>query len=488
METKPRGYIKDALIVFFLLLICFAYFTQNKGPNENARFALIFSVVKERQLYVDNFYELEAKTGDVAYFNGHYYSDKAIGPAISGAIFYFPIYWLEQIFNLQIPNTGIKWILTILIIGIPSAIAGGLMYILCFWMTGDRFRAYLITLSITLGTMYLPFSITLFSHQLTASLLFSAFFIAFLLKERFELWKKYYLFLFGFLLGWALICEYTSAIIVLPLIVYYLFIIWRNPKLRNLSSITLPMLGGLIPVMLQLIYNKLCFGDYFSVGYSFLSTREHWNLAMKQGFMGINWPNLRVLYYMTLHPLMGVFWMSPVLLLSIIGAWAIFRKHHYQEEFILAVWMICSLFVIMSGYVAWWGGSSVGPRYIIPALPFFCILLTTIPKKFNWSIISLGFISIFQMFIVAASNMKVPDGMVAKIDSLGFFEYSNIYDYCLKQLTEGNFSNNLGNFLMGLNSWSSLIPLFVVIAGLTLIFFRDNVKTFFFSFFHFQNP
>jgi hypothetical protein len=83
------------------------------------------------------------------------------------------------------------------------------------------------------------------------------------------------------------------------------------------------------------------------------------------------------------------------------------------------------------------------------------------------------------MLIVAASTTLVPDKMIAELSTIGYFGYSNIYDYCLKQLTfYGNFTQNLGNEILHLSSWNSLIPLFIVFFGITLFFFRHELKTF----------
>jgi len=174
-----------------------------------------------------------------------------------------------------------------------------------------------------------------------------------------------------------------------------------------------------------------------------------------------------------------LFWESPVLLLSTIGAGVILLENSYREEAILVLWIICSYLVIMSGYYMWWGGFAVGPRHIIPILPYFVFFLAFVPKRFNWPFVGLSLVSIGQMLIAAASNVLVPDTMVLKINTLGFFEYSNIYNYCLKQLIEGKFTQNLGHRFLGLNSWSSLIPLVIVIVGATFLFFwigRDANK------------
>jgi hypothetical protein len=469
----PRQVRKDALLIFCLLTIVFAYFYQDGGWNGNSRFGLIFAIVRERRLTIDSFHDKpDTETQDKAYFNGHYYSDKAIGPALVGAVFYIPMYWVKQTFNRLSQSTAMI-ILTFLVIGLPSAIAGSLLYILCLYLSRSRLRAFLVTLIITLGTMYFPYSISFFSHQFTSSLLFSAFFMLFFLKAKPGLWKNWYFFLIGLLLGMALISEYPTIAIILALVIYYLIILWRNPTYRHFYPIGLTMVGGAIPVFIQLVYNKLCFGSFFSTGYANLSN-EYFSSSMGQGLMGIHWPDLKVLFYMTFHPTMGVFWESPALLLSIIGAVFLFIDRRYRIEAILVMWIIGSYFVIMSGYYMWWGGYSLGPRHIIPVLPFFCVLLVFVPKRLTWLLALLGLVSIFQMSIAAAGNFQVPDTMVDEIDTLGFFEYSHIYDYCLQQLVEGKFARNLGQQFLGLNTWSSLIPFFIILGVFTFFFFRKS--------------
>ena len=469
----PRQVRKDALIIFCLLAFVYAYFYQDSGWNGNSRFGLIFAVVREGRLTIDSFHNKgDTKTLDKAYFNGHYYSDKAIGPSLVGAVLYAPMYWVKQTFN-RLGQSTAKIILTYLVIGLPSAIAGSLLYILCLYLSGSRLRAFLVTLMITLGTMYFPYSLSFFSHQFSSSLLFSAFFMIFFLKEKPEIWKNWHFFLIGLLLGMALISEYPTAIIILALIIYYFTIFWRNPSYRRFRPIGLTMLGGAIPVLLQLVYNKLCFGNFLSTGYANLSN-PYFNSSMGQGVMGIHLPDLKVLFYMTLHPTMGLFWESPFLLFSIIGAVFIFRERRYRMEAILAIWIIGSYLVIMSGYYMWWGGYSLGPRHLIPMLPFFCILLIFIPKRLTWPFVVLGLVSIGQMIIAAASDINVPDTMVDEIADLGFFQYSHIYSYCLQQLEKGKFAWNLGQQFLGLKTWSSLIPFLVVIGGVTFFFFRKS--------------
>jgi hypothetical protein len=473
----PIQYRKDALIVFFLLTFTFGYFYQIGGWNGNSRFDLIFAIVREGRLTIDTFQHKEgSNTGDKAFFSGHYYSDKAPGPALVGAIIYFPLYWTRLFFH-HLDQTNAEQLLTFLVLGVPSAIAGSLIYILCLYLSKSRFQAYLVTLITTLGTMYFPYTITFFSHQFSSSLLFGAFFLIFFLKEKPEIWKNWYSFLIGLLLGWAFISEFPTAIIIFALACYYIYAIWRNPDFRHLRSIILPILGGAIPIIILLVYNQLCFGNFLSLGYAHESDPS-FNSSMAQGIMGIGWPSLLVLYYWTFQPAMGLFWQSPALLFFIAGAVFMFLKRRYRAEAILALWIIGSYMIILSGYYLWWGGSALGARYIIPMLPYFCILLIFVPKRLTWPLLVLGLVSIGQMLIAAASIVQVPNGTWAvNISKLGFFEYTNIYGYCLKLLLKGKFGQNLGIQLLGLSSWNSLIPLLVILAGVTF-FFLNGMKIF----------
>jgi len=63
-------YYKDALIVFCLLAFVFNYFFQGGGSNGNSRFDLIFAIIQEGRLTIDDFQLQNATyTGDKAIFN-----------------------------------------------------------------------------------------------------------------------------------------------------------------------------------------------------------------------------------------------------------------------------------------------------------------------------------------------------------------------------------------------------------------------------------
>jgi hypothetical protein len=366
----------------------------------------------------------------------------------------------------QMDLLNVKYILTIFVVAIPSAFAGSLVYVLCETLSGSRLRAYLVTLAVALGTMALPFSAIFFGHQLAAALLFIAFFLIFNLKLKPELRQKpAYLFLIGFLLGAAFITEYTTAVIVLALALYYCYLLreklsWRWIRLTILP----PLLGGAIPIVILMIYNTLAFGNPFTIGYERLGNQ--YQAGMSQGFMGIGLPKLEVLYYLTFHPAHGLFWQSPVLLMAVVGFFFLWRDKRYRLEAIIVSIAFFSLLLINAGYFMWWGGYSFGPRHLIPMLFFLSIPLVMVSRRLVPLVIILAVISIGQMLIPLTGSMLAPDDYFIQNAHLPFLGYSSIYSYSWEQLLEGNFAYNLGGKFLGLRGWMN--PLFNILAILVV--------------------
>jgi hypothetical protein len=119
----------------------------------------------------------------------------------------------------------------------------------------------------------------------------------------------------------------------------------------------------------------------------------------------------------------------------------------------------------------WWGGWAFGIRGIVPMLPFLCLPLVFVPRRLQFLVTILTLISVSQMFIVSASNLHVPDDFISTIDKLGYFEYSTIYNFCLKQLRDGQYAFNLGHNLLGLKNQISLIPIILVNLIVPFVFY-----------------
>jgi hypothetical protein len=211
-------------------------------------------------------------------------------------------------------------------------------------------------------------------------------------------------------------------------------------------------------------YNVAVYAKPFASGYQYLSN-PYYKEAMSQGIMGVGWPRKSVLFYETLHPAQGLLWQSPVLIMAAVGAFFMLRGKKNRLELALAVLACAAYLLLNSGYFLWWGGYSFAPRQIVPMLPFLCIPLIFVPRRFFPLVIVLTLVSVFQMTLVSASNVMAPDDTMVKIAKISFFEYSSIYSYCLKELMAGHFAWNMGQAWLGLKGWLSLLPFAALLAA-----------------------
>jgi hypothetical protein len=206
-----------SLILLFLVLICYSYFIQIEGWNQNSRMALIKSVVHHHQLNIDPY---EERTGDKALYNGHYYSDKAIATAVLGV----PVY---AVLSKLLPGSEIEryrislYLVTFFVVSVPSAVLSLLLYQLMRVLGGSCIWALILTLLYSFGTLAFPFSTMLFGHQLAATCAFAAFFV--LVKARLRsapFSSRWLLFIAGALAGLAVLSKYPVILITALLFIY----------------------------------------------------------------------------------------------------------------------------------------------------------------------------------------------------------------------------------------------------------------------------
>ncbi|HEX5688546.1 MAG TPA: hypothetical protein VFX76_01005 [Roseiflexaceae bacterium] len=467
-------YSRDALITLVLLALTYGYFYQDAFWNGNSRLGLTFAAVEEGRFTIDSYYAKPGvKTGDTSFFEGHYYTDKAIGSSLMAAIVYAPMYWLMQLSGYSLSLWLVKYLLTVIVIGLPSAFAGSLMYLVCISVGGSRLRAWVATIAIALGTMALPYGVMFYGHQLAAALLFCGFFVIYAIKAQPERASSVRLFLLGLLLGLALITEYTTAIVVLPLMVYYAVTLWQTRLWPRIGAFAWPILGGLIPIALLLAYNVVCYGAPLAIGYQYVENKQ-FSAGMSQGVMGIQWPRLDVLYYLTVHPAHGLFWQSPVLLMAVAGLLFMFRDSRYRLEAAVSAFALVVYLLVNSGYYMWWGGWAFGPRHLIPMLPFLCLPLMFVPRRWFPIVVALCVVSVFQMLVVTATVAQVPDEHVKQVDQLRFFEYTSIYSYCWNKLVEGKVTWTIGQSWLGLQGWTSFVPIVLLWLGGTSLFVEQR--------------
>jgi len=92
--------------------------------------------------------------------------------------------------------------------------------------------------------------------------------------------------------------------------------------------------------------------------------------------------SIRLLFY----PYRGLFFYNPLLILSLIGLFFMYKKDKKTVIFIIFSLILLCLAVRLSTGM-WWQGSSFGPRFLLLIIPFLTLPLALFVKKLNKSVL-----------------------------------------------------------------------------------------------------
>jgi hypothetical protein len=472
-KLSSKGTIYEATLIFLMVVIGYGYFSSERDANINSRLALAKAFVDEGRLEIDSYHNSELYTTDKSFFNGHYYSDKAIGTAVLGIFAYYPVRWIYAHENIRLtPRLFREW-LTFLAVSLPTAFLAPFLYVLIKQITGDTTKSFLITLAISLGTPLYKYGTAFFGHTLAAVFYFLAFLIWYYARQRRSI-SLPLAFVSSFLLGFMVITEYPTAVLVCLLSLYILFTLYQSRQLGNWKIYAIMAAGFMIPICLLLYYNNSIFGTPFTSGYSH-ENLQLFKTAHATNFMGIGWPDLRIAFYQTFHPSLGIFWQSPVLFLAIIGWLHMAKKEEYRAELYITLSGIVLYTLLFSGYYDWSGGVAFTPRHLIPIMPLFALPLAFTPNRVSIPLLIAVLISVFQNLLMAASGFE---GLYEYIHILvngdHILEHQGIlfYQVCLPNIMNGYLMNNRGLQLLGLQGPLSLLPLLILEFALLIVYFK----------------
>lgn len=463
LNSEWKRKYKTEIILFLLLLFTYSYFWHKPSWNDLGRYDLIMAISEEGKVCIDTFH---TNTGDKAFYKGHYYSDKAPGPAFLGV----PIYWtltrLQEIFGLgdykierQIAIIIWFWkliLIRIIIVSVPAALLIPVFYRFLLTVETDKLKCLLLSLAYGLGSLAFPYATLFYGHQFASALLFFAFYLLYKLKRELVKNNSVALFLAGIFIGYAVISEFPTILLAFLLLIYATYAVKLQKKLNYIFFL---LAGFSIPIALLLYYNSLCSGgNPFWFGY-FTVARPEFRTHMEKGIAGVTYPKLKALYGITFSKFRGLFLINPFLTLSIPGFFFFYKKiKDLKLEFYLALTAVIIFFLFNSAYYMWWGGYALGPRHLIPILPFLTIPIVFLPAKTKPILATLTMVSFIFMFIGTAIDPQVPESA------------SNPLYYSLKQFVTQKISLNLG-YLFGLSGFYSLIPLSMIIVIVVVYLF-----------------
>lgn len=461
-----------AAALFLVLTAAYAYvFPRWADPNQDSRLKMIVAVVDDGTFQIDKYL---GTTVDYAKVRGHYYSDKAPGVAFLGMPVYAVLRHLPGIdalskrlansaafqSTLRAEGSGVNTdkvrfalaqVAVALVVGVwPTALLAVLLYLWITRMLGDRRLGMAGALAYGLLTPVFAYANTLYGHQLAAALLFGAFYWLSLARRPLS---PAALLTLGVMLGYAVVTEYPVLLVVGGLYLYAGYRLWRLGQFRSLAWLTA---SAAVVAAGWMAYNVYIFGGPFNLGYEY---SELWQTQHQTGFMSLTLPTLDALAGIPFGLFRGLFVLSPWLLWALPGFWAWWRAKTGRMEWAVAVVSIMAMYWFNASSVMWWGGFAVGPRYILPGLPFLVLGAAYAGPAWGRAAWARALTALLLLWSLIATWGLTLAEQAFPPDNL----FNPLVQYAWPNWLAGDVARNLGTVL-GLRGPASLLPLIVGLA------------------------
>jgi len=304
-------------------------------------------------------------------------------------------------------------------VSICAAMTGIIVYRFCRFYCG-RIPSLATSMALTLGTSVLPFAVSVFPHDV--SLLFSCTAVYLVvLNARTTAQRDSTLILAGISLGIAALTEYASALFVVPLFLYILF---EKKRIRRVvSALMFASFFVIIGVGLNLLYNYELFGNALVFPQMLFAYGVHFTL-------GIDLAE-HLLFYLV-SPFRGVLFLSPILILGVIGLGRMINSPSSRADAALFTALFLSIAIYYSAWQGWDGAWAYGPRFLIIGLPYLAIPISVLISKnqLNYTFLILFSLSSFTQLAGAVTGPSSP----GRNDPLLF----QLTSYALPNLLKGS--------------------------------------------------
>jgi len=452
-------------LLFVAAWLAYGFFHQGGGWNQNSRFAMVRAVVEQGRFNVDDyiFYsgvdtesgaiklqrtsivdaaftlggtefvlawpprngevvpmrdnvfgaqpapiDRFAATGDLAYARGRFHPNKAPGVALLAVPGYFLVYWVERAVGIDPDALRVltinAWLTTLLSVGLVSALGCVLMFRLALLLWPQNVWAAAATaVAFGFGTGFFPYATMMFGHNVVAvGLCASLYFLLSAEKATTANGAKLRWALSGATAGVAAISTYIAVVPVVMLAVY-LFLLRRR-----VDALWWYGLGLLGPFLLICYYNWTCFGTPFTTNYHFQNPQFQENDAFLRV---LGRPRLDRLIALLVSPFRGLFFSAPVLLMGVFGLVVMGRSREKRALTILLTSIFAFFFLFAISFHGWHGGWGVGPRYLLPGLPFLAVAVTMGFMRYPKITGALAALSVVTMGIFTVVDAQSPVGV-----------------------------------------------------------------------------
>jgi hypothetical protein len=240
-----------------------------------------------------------------------------------------------------------------------------------------------------LGTLAMPLAAVTFGHVGAGAAALASFLLAWRAAERPG--RAVVLSVAaGVIAGLAVLIEYQVALIG-GLVFVYLILKARRPSLPIAFAF-----GAASPLLLLGVYNDHAFGSPLHLSYRYTEFEGQQN-----HFFGVGTPSWHGLWE-TLFADKGLISRSPVVLLAAAGLVLLWRAGKSKEAALCGA-TVCAFVVYDAGYFDPYGGTSPGPRFLVPVLPFLALGFGPAYRKWPRLFICAAVISLASMIQSSAT-------------------------------------------------------------------------------------
>lgn len=360
---------------------------------ERGRFALLYSLIEDRSFQfsrdIFNF-----ASPDVGILNGQYVSLFNSGISLIAV----PGYLLGRVFGLsQIGSFAIVSVFAIinalLVISIAKKIGAG------------EIAAYLSGLMFLFATPAFSYAVSLYQHHISTFLILLSFrgtFSSKIILAQFIFWVSF---------GLAVFIDYPNAILMAPLVFYYLGKIIQGLWIKNRLVLKLDVvhlltaiIALILPLTLFLAVNQFSYGNPFQLAGTLQSVK---NLgSQNQDKTVLTFFNTRDLlngfYIHLVSPDRGIISYTPVILFGIAGLFIAFKNKVKLTSLLFAIITLNVVFYSLWGDP--WGGWAFGSRYLIPAYALMSIFVALFLTQVNRNLPAWVFFLMVMTYSVAVNS------------------------------------------------------------------------------------
>jgi hypothetical protein len=440
------------------------------APHTISSYVLMLSMLQDGSIPIKESYAKLA-VPDVGYFKGNFYS--FFPPGI--AVLIMPLYILGSTIGFGLLFSNI----TIVLFALLSLI---LLYKICrdiilFSIPESLFVLFIYAFCSTAW----PYAIAIFQHQITTFFFLALIYCIFRESKEEKSEKKISLQIaITSIYGLSVFFDYPNALLLLPLLFYFLVQKIRRNQCKRMFIIVNGSLM-LLFVSTSLFYNHNVYGSYMQISNA-LPIYDGTNLDIlkvnnerinrqKPAYKAFDLTSIPSgLNSLFFHPKNSLFVFTPLFLFALLGIPTFVRVK--RPFFLLILFQIFWVIFVYSTFVGGaHGGWSFGPRYLIPCIPFIAILtvwaLVHLKQK---KITTLVFFLLLAYSMANALSSALTTRSIPKSEEGMAYGIKN-FDLILANKSGGFFYNVVLRNTMSLLTFFSI--LYVLLLALAIALYKQ---------------